>query len=39
MVTLSRAVEFSTSLRYALPDLSEAENLARFGDRVIGKYR
>ena len=34
MVTLSRAVEFSTSLRYALPDLSEAENLARFGDRA-----
>ncbi len=34
MVTLSRAVEFSTSLRYALADLSDAENLARFGDRA-----
>ena len=31
MVRLSRAIEFSTSLRYALPDLSESENRARFG--------
>lgn len=33
-VRLSRAVEFSTSLRYALPDLSEQENRARFGARA-----
>ncbi len=31
MLRLSRAIEFSTSLRYALPDLSEQENRARFG--------
>ena len=34
MVRLSRAIEFSTSLRYSLPDLSEAENRARFGKRA-----
>jgi 6-pyruvoyltetrahydropterin/6-carboxytetrahydropterin synthase len=34
MVRLTRAIEFSTSLRYALPDLSEAENRARFGRRA-----
>ncbi len=34
MVRLSRAIEFSTSLRYALPDLSEAENRARFGKKA-----
>jgi len=34
MVTLSRAVEFSTSLRYAKAGLSDAENHARFGDRA-----
>lgn len=31
MVRLTRAIEFSTSLRYALPDLSEAANRERFG--------
>lgn len=30
-VRLTRAVEFCCSLRYALPGLSEEENLARFG--------
>jgi 6-pyruvoyltetrahydropterin/6-carboxytetrahydropterin synthase len=30
-VRLTRAIEFSSSLRYALPGLSEAENLAVFG--------
>ena len=34
MVTLTRAVEFSSSLRYAHVDLSQAENRARFGDRA-----
>jgi len=34
MVTLTRAVEFSSSLRYAQVDLSQAENRARFGDRA-----
>ena len=32
-VRLTRAIEFSSSLRYARPDLSEAENRARFGRR------
>lgn len=30
-VRLTRAIDFSSSLRYALPGLSEAENLALFG--------
>jgi 6-pyruvoyltetrahydropterin/6-carboxytetrahydropterin synthase len=30
-VRLTRAIDFSASLRYALPDLSEAENQALFG--------
>jgi 6-pyruvoyltetrahydropterin/6-carboxytetrahydropterin synthase len=30
-VRLTRAIEFSSSLRYACPDLSESENQARFG--------
>jgi 6-pyruvoyltetrahydropterin/6-carboxytetrahydropterin synthase len=30
-VRLTRAIEFSSSLRYALPGLSEDENRARFG--------
>ncbi len=34
MVRLSRVIEFATSLRYALPDLSEAENRERFGVRA-----
>ena len=34
MVRLSRAIEFSASLRYAQPDLSEAENLELFGRRA-----
>jgi 6-pyruvoyltetrahydropterin/6-carboxytetrahydropterin synthase len=34
MVRLTRAIEFSTSLRYALPDLGAAENRARFGRRA-----
>ena len=34
MLRLSRAIEFSTSLRYALPDLSEQENRARFGAKA-----
>jgi 6-pyruvoyltetrahydropterin/6-carboxytetrahydropterin synthase len=33
-VRLTRAVEFSTSLRYWNPGLSEAENLARFGRKT-----
>ena len=33
-VRLTRAIEFSTSLRYALPSLSEAENEARFGAKA-----
>jgi len=34
MVTLTRAVEFSTSLRYAEAGRSGAENRERFGDRA-----
>lgn len=34
MVRLTRAIEFSTSLRYAHPDLSDAENRARFGPKA-----
>jgi 6-pyruvoyltetrahydropterin/6-carboxytetrahydropterin synthase len=34
MVRLSRAIEFSASLRCARPDLSEAENRALFGRRA-----
>ena len=30
---LTRAIEFSTSLRYRLPDLSDAENRQRFGEK------
>jgi 6-pyruvoyltetrahydropterin/6-carboxytetrahydropterin synthase len=33
-VRLTRAVEFSTSLRYWNPDLSEAENRQRFGRKA-----
>lgn len=33
-VRLTRAIEFSTSLRYWNPDLSEAENRARFGRKT-----
>lgn len=33
-VRITRAVEFSTSLRYALPGLSEEENRRRFGARA-----
>ena len=33
-VRLTRAVEFSTSLRYWKPDLDEAENRARFGRKA-----
>lgn len=33
-IRLTRAVEFSTSLRYALPDLSEEANRARFGRKA-----
>jgi 6-pyruvoyltetrahydropterin/6-carboxytetrahydropterin synthase len=33
-VRLTRAVEFSTSLRYWNPDLSEAENQRRFGRKA-----
>ena len=31
MIEITRAIEFSSSLRYCLPDLSEAENRERFG--------
>ena len=34
MVRLSRAIEFSASLRCVRPDLSEAENLELFGRRA-----
>ena len=34
MVRLTRAIEFSTSLRYALSDLSEAANRERFGAKA-----
>ena len=37
MVRLSRAIEFSASLRYAQPDLSEAENRDLFG-RKAGQH-
>lgn len=33
-VRITRAIEFSTSLRYALPGLSEEENRRRFGPRA-----
>jgi 6-pyruvoyltetrahydropterin/6-carboxytetrahydropterin synthase len=36
-VRLTRAVEFSTSLRYWNPDLSESENRRRFG-RKAGRH-
>ena len=34
MVTLTRAIEFSTSLRYRRPELSDAKNRELFGDRA-----
>jgi len=34
MVRLSRAIEFAASLRYARPDLSEAENRELFGRKA-----
>ena len=34
MLRLTRAIEFATSLRYSLPDLSEAECLERFGEKA-----
>jgi 6-pyruvoyltetrahydropterin/6-carboxytetrahydropterin synthase len=34
MVRLSRAIEFSASLRYVRPDLSEAENREVFGRKA-----
>ena len=34
MVRLTRAIEFATSLRYALPGQSEAASRERFGDRA-----
>ncbi len=34
MIRLTRVIELSTSLRYALPDLSEDENRARFGEKA-----
>lgn len=34
MLTLTRAIEFATSLRYSLPDLSEAECRERFGEKA-----
>ena len=34
MLRITRAIEFSTSLRYALPDLSDAANRERFGDQA-----
>ena len=34
MLRLTRAIEFSTSLRYALPDLSDAANRERFGEKA-----
>jgi 6-pyruvoyltetrahydropterin/6-carboxytetrahydropterin synthase len=33
-VRLTRAIEFSTSLRYARPELSERENRELFGERA-----
>ncbi len=34
LVRLTRAIDFSTSLRYRQPDLSEAENARRFGRKA-----
>jgi len=34
MLTLTRAIEFATSLRYTLPDLSPQECRERFGDKA-----
>jgi 6-pyruvoyltetrahydropterin/6-carboxytetrahydropterin synthase len=34
VVRITRAIEFSASLRYRLPGLSEAENRRRFGARA-----
>ena len=34
MVRVTRTIEFSTSLRYWLPELSEEENRRRFGRRA-----
>ena len=34
MVRITRAIEFSASLRYRLPGISEAENRRRFGARA-----
>ena len=34
LVRLTRAIDFSTSLRYRHPDLSEAENRARYGRKA-----
>ncbi len=34
-VRVSRAIGFSSSLRYRLPHLSEAENRARFGPKAL----
>ena len=34
MVTLTRAIEFATSLRYTLPDLSAEECRQRFGEKA-----
>jgi 6-pyruvoyltetrahydropterin/6-carboxytetrahydropterin synthase len=42
VLRVTRAIEFSTSLRYWLPDLSEVENRRRFGrgaDRHGHNYR
>jgi 6-pyruvoyltetrahydropterin/6-carboxytetrahydropterin synthase len=35
VVRVSRAIEFSSSLRYRLPHLSEAENRERFGRKAL----
>lgn len=35
IVRVSRAIEFSSSLRYRLPDLSDAENRERFGRKAL----
>lgn len=34
LVRLTRAIDFSTSLRYRHPDLSESENRARYGRKA-----
>lgn len=34
LLRLTRAIEFSTSLRYAQPDLSEAQARQRFGEKA-----